>query len=322
MLLNINIIMSIKMKSYIYLLLAVCLFAGLYPVNKQLMLFFKYPFTVSFVRMSIATVVFWLIYRCNVINELRETQPIMRLQIFLSGFLGIFIGQGVSHVSLRYVDANISAILENFYVVAVFMFSYFIFKLRFNYKEILGVLLNLAGTGIIMTGRAELVSESNVQELPYLGEVLALVAAFGYGYYFIAAKYCEIYKFNTVSFIILTYLTASVLLLPAAIWENGGFEVMVSNLCRQRDNWEFIIPMTYNILGVSLLCYFLLIKSSKSLGPLKTAIFLNLFPIAAVAMSAVFLKEVVTYFTLAGSIISIAGVTLVTVAKKNRQQSA
>lgn len=160
-----------------------------------------------------------------------------------------------------------------------------------------GFMLAIAGIALIGMNGAEF-------ELNPAGDILALTAALVWACYAVLTRKMADFGYGTVACTRRTFFWGILFMLPTP-W-----------IFESRWQWESLTDLT-NIanllflgLGASALCFATWNYAIKTLGTVKTSVYIYLIPVVTILTAAVILGEPVTWKTAAGCALTIVGLTI------------
>jgi drug/metabolite transporter (DMT)-like permease len=256
------------------------------------------PFTASFLRFAFATAALLIIHLAR---ERRFIRLTIRQWAWLTllGLSGVFLYNLLFFSALAIAPAGRSSVVVAMTPSVVSVASIIFFKDRFSPLRIIGLLVALFGVSWAISG----------------GDPVSLLRGeIGRGDLYIFGAMLSWATFSVVGKIVLnelaprlaiTYacLIGTVALAIPAVLEGGLAGV-------PRYSLEMWGSLAYLGLMGTVLAFILYYQGIKSIGPSKTAIFINLVPIWAMTLGTVVLGERITLPLVLGAAMVIGGVFL------------
>ena len=256
------------------------------------------PFTASFLRFVFAAAALLILH---MIRERRFIRLTLRQWAWLTllGLSGVFLYNLFFFSALAIAPAGRSSVVVAMTPTVVSVASIVFFKDRFSLLRIIGLAVALFGVSWAISG----------------GDPASLLRGeIGRGDLFIFGAMLSWATFSVVGKIILrelaprlaiTYacLIGTVALAIPAVAEGGLVGVPQYSL-------EMWLSLAYLGLMGTVLAFILYYQGIKSIGPSKTAIFINLVPLWAMALSTILLGERITLPLVVGAAMVIGGVFL------------
>ena len=264
------------------------------------------PFTIAFFRWSIVAVGLLPV----VVMALRENPGLLRqhgLGIAAAGFLGMFICGGPVYVAGVTTSAINLALIMALAPLVVLLISWFSGVDTIDRKQILGMLISLAGALLIITK-----GQSGVKTGVAPGDLLALLAMFGWAGYTLIQNRVG----GGVSFLARIGLFAAagaLFSLPFALHEMWTTPAAAFNAHA---------ALVYLFAGLvpGLFAYSAYAYLGSSFGAVSTSLSLYLGPIVSAVLSIAFLGEAPTMIHLIGGAMSLSGMWWSLRAKPQRAQ--
>ncbi|MEE8589700.1 MAG: DMT family transporter [Spirochaetia bacterium] len=256
------------------------------------------PFTASFLRYFFATVTLLIVH---LVRERRFCRLSWRQWGWLTllGLSGVFLYNLFFFSALSIAPAGRSSVVVAMTPAVVSVSSIFLFRERFSLLRILGLVVALFGVSWAISGG----------DLPSLlrGEI-------GRGDLYIFGAMLSWATFSVAGKIILKELSprlaityacfiGTIALLVTALLEGGLIGI---------PHYSFAMWLSLLYLGLmgTVLAFILYYQGIKSIGPSKTAIFVNFVPIWAMILGAIILGEAITLALILGAAMVIGGVFL------------
>lgn len=261
------------------------------------------PFSIAFFRWSIVA----LGLLPAIVMALREKPGLLRgqtLGIVVAGFLGMFVCGGPVYLAGVTTSAINLALIMALAPLAVLLFSFVSGQERIHRSQIIGMLLSLAGAGLIITKGQAAIGAGVVT-----GDLLALMAMLGWAGYTLLQNRVG----SGLSFLARIGLFAAagaLFSLPFAIHEMWS---MPSAAFSGRA------ALVYLFAGLvpGLFAYSAYAWLGAKFGAVSTSLSLYLGPIVSAVLSIAFLGEVPTMIHLIGGALSLGGMWLSLQAKQS-----
>ena len=225
----------------------------------------------------------------------RSVKPLLWIALFSPGIY--FIGEtfGISHTTASESGAFLACI-----PVASLIASSLILKKKPTKKQILGILVTLAG--VLLTVFAVGVSSS----FSFTGYAFLLTAVISYAMYCVFVEKAEKFAGEEITYVMLA--TGAVIFMILAVIEalnNGTIEQLVTMPFRNRG---FLIAVLYQGIGCSVLAFFLSNVAIAKIGVNRTSSFIGVSTVVSIIAGAVLLHEVFTIWQIVGTVIIVTGV--------------
>jgi drug/metabolite transporter (DMT)-like permease len=218
--------------------------------------------------------------------------------IFL-GFLGVTVFYIFFNISVKMTSASVGALLQGFIPVSIAILAAIFLKEKLSVKQIAGIIVSV--TGVILIGFLSQHDSGGTNSIT--GNVLMIIAVISWGIYTIISK--KVADQDPLLVTSLSTFAGSVLLLPAAVYENWGTGWPQVSL----TDWLIILFLGAMASGI---CYFLYNRSLQLLSAAQVGNFINLDPLVGFIIALVFLHESVTTLQIIGAVLVVAGIILST----------
>ncbi|SFS63882.1 DMT family transporter [Lutibacter maritimus] len=223
--------------------------------------------------------------------------------LFLNGVIGSFIPVFLFAFAVKHIDSSIASILNSLTPLNTLIFGYLVFGFAYRRKQLLGVLIGLAGTVILILKGAEINPSQN-----YLYSILVLIATICYAFNLnIIKKHLQ--DLDALSIAVGNFM---ILMIPALIilYFTGIFSTFEVDEASTMSLVYITILAVFGT-GLAKILYNHLIKIST---PVYSSSVTYLIPIVAILWGILDGEKISAVQILAGGII-IFGVYLVNKAK-------
>lgn len=251
--------MERTLRSNIFLLAASLIFGANYVIAKGLMPHFLIPGQIIFLRVSVATVSFWLIAtftRHEFVS--RKDMPLMAL----SGLLGIAVNQILFFEGLYLTTPVNAAIIHTGCPVIVLIISHYLLSEKIRPFNVIGIVLGLSGALLLILYRQTTVFSGNT----HLGNLLILINITSYSFYLVLVKPLMM-KYRPLTVIKWVFTYGLIFSLPFSVWSIPSIDFSKFTPYA----WFSIL---YVVFGNTLLAYLLVTSALKYLSA-TTAGFYN-----------------------------------------------
>jgi drug/metabolite transporter (DMT)-like permease len=256
------------------------------------------PFTASFLRFVFGTTALLILH---LIRERRFSRLTLRQWAWLTllGLSGVFLYNLFFFSALAIAPAGRSSVVVAMTPTVVSVASIIFFKDRFSLLRILGLMVALFGVSWAISG----------------GDPASLLRGeIGRGDLYIFGAMLSWATFSVVGKIIIRELSPRLAITYACLIGTAALAipaVLEGGLVGvPRYSLEMWLSLAYLGLMGTVLAFILYYQGIKSIGPSKTAIFINLVPIWAMALSTIVLGEKITLPLVLGAAMVIGGVFL------------
>ncbi|MEG0273523.1 MAG: DMT family transporter [Longicatena sp.] len=253
------------------------------------------PVEILFIRFVIGFIALWIAYpRLLHIKDKKQ-----ELLFFLAGLCGICLYFLMENIALTYTLAsNIGVIISIApFFTAILSRIFFPTDKSLHANFFIGFLCAMAGICIISFNGSSL-------HFDITGDLLALGASFVWACYSLLTKKLSTYEYATIPMTRRIFTYGLICIIPALFFLD--FSPNIDAFFNITNTFNFI----YLGLGASATCFVTWNFAVKTLGALKTSIYIYLVPVVTIVTSFLILRENVTYITWIGAGLTILGLFL------------
>jgi drug/metabolite transporter (DMT)-like permease len=286
-----------KTKAHLAVLSANLIFGVNFSVVKLITPELIKPFGLNVVRVLVTTGLFWMMS----VGE-KRANPIERkdLRLFLlCGITGVTINQLLFIKGLSMTYSTHGALLMLCTPLLITFMAFAFLKEKLSLLRILGLVLGVSGAVMLIAGGSRSGEGSNV----VLGDMLIVVNAISYSFYFILVKPL-ILKYAPLQVIRWVFTMGTLFILPF------GWEEFMEAPWDSFTRMDFA-AIAFVVLGATFLAYLFNIYGLRHLQASGTGAYIYLQPIFASIVAAVFLQEGMGWHKLLAAFCIFAGVFLV-----------
>jgi len=267
------------------------------------------PLAFAAVRFSLAGVLLFVILRAMGQNLHIKRGEIWK--VLLLGIAGIAGTQAFFTLGIARTSAGSSSVIMATTPVFVTLFGVLLRVERITPAIALGVAFSVGGTALLVGfGSGEISFGAQV----FVGNVLVLLGTVCWAVYTTLVNPL-LGHYSPMKIITLVTITGSVVLLVLAAGELPAMRWA-------QVSWQGWLGLGYSFALSSALVYAIWTAAIQRVGNARTAVFMNVTPIAAVIASWLLLGEVLKTWQVVGAIITLAGVTLTRVAPQENPKGA
>ena len=267
------------------------------------------PVTLLFLRMSLSLPVFilvaWLLSRHEAGGKRIALTPRDWAQVAGLGFVGYYMASFLDFLGLQYVGAGIGRLISFLYPTMVVLLSLLFLKKRPAPREIAALVISYAGIALVVSDQ---ISGTPGDRLFVFGVLLCLANALSYAVYLVAGGELT-RRIGSMRFTAYTMIAATV---PAVV-QFVAIEPFEA-LRLPGQVWGYVLLM---VVFATIVPVFLAAEALRRIGANQFAPLGGVSPVVTVFAAALGLEEPVTLLQVAGSILVISGVLLVSLKPKN-----
>jgi len=283
--------------AFVFAFLATLIYGVTFTVAKEVMPAYIQPFGFIFLRVSGATILFW-IASLFVRRESIEVKDYPRL--LLGAIFGIALNQLAFFKGLNFTTPISASVIMVSSPILVLTFSTFLIKEKATKRKLSGIFIGLVGAVLLIMFGKEIGSAPNAG----LGNLLVFVNASSYSLYLILIKNLT-KKYHPITLAKWLYLFGFFMVFPFGFNE---FEMIQWDLIPAAGLYRigFIIVFT------SFMSYMLNLFAIKQLQPTTLSIFIYLQPVIASIYALISGSDHLNLIKILSTLLIFAGVFLVT----------
>ncbi len=217
----------------------------------------------------------------------------------LAGLSGICLYYLLENMALTYTMAsNVGVIISAapfFTAILSCLFLKSEGKLRANF---------FIGFAVAMAGVALIGFNGSRMELNPAGDVLAVLAAFVWACYSILTRKISSFGYPVILTTRRTFFYGILFMVPALFFFD--FQMGLERFA----DVTYLLNILYLGLGASALCFVTWNFAVKVLGAVKTSVYIYMVPVITVVTSVLILREPVTWVSIMGTVLTVAGLFL------------
>ncbi|MFM9981998.1 MAG: DMT family transporter [Burkholderiales bacterium] len=268
------------------------------------------PVTLLFLRMLVslpffAAVAWWLAYK-DAQSSTKRAPLTPREWAAVAGlaFVGYYLASFLDFIGLQYVGAGVGRLILFMYPTMVVALSLVFLKKRPSRRELAALVISYAGIALVVSGQIG----AQGQDSRFLfGVLMCLSAALSYATYLVAGSELT-RRIGSMRFTAYTMIVST---LPAAI-QFFALEPLAAFDLSARLWWTLLGMVVF----ATVIPSFMVAEALKRVGANQFALIGAVGPVVTVYAGAIGLEEPVTAIQVAGSVLVISGVLLVSLKSK------
>lgn len=271
-------------------------------ISTKILLKQFHPVEILFLRFFLAIVVLWLM--CP--KEKLKTTKKQEIIFAFAGLSGICLYYLLENTALMFtLAANVGVIgcispLFTAVIVAIFYKD----REKISPNFFVGFVLSIVGISFIMFNGMSI-------HLNPIGDALAIIAALTWSVYSILIKKLTNYGFSIIYITKKTFLYGILFMIPFLIFSDCHIGIT-----------RFLSPVNAaNLLFLgccaSAICFASWSKAIKILGAIKSSAYIYLIPFITIVAATLILKEPVSVFLIAGTVLTLSGLIISETDKKS-----
>jgi drug/metabolite transporter (DMT)-like permease len=264
---------------------------------------FVLPFGLNLIRVAVTSFLLWLLFLAKPNKQLVQKKDYSRF--ILCALTGVALNQLLFIKGLSLTYSIHASLLMLCTPILITILAGIVLKEKITLNKIIGLFLGIMGATILVVARINSGYASNV----LLGDVLVILNAISYTFYFILVKPL-MKSYNAVMIIRVIFTIGLVMMLPFC-WT----EFMQTNWSSFTTNAWWLMAVV--VLGGTFLAYLFNIYGIKILGATISGSYIYVQPLLAAAIASIFLGEEIDKYKIFSALLIFLGVYLVT--KTNKQ---
>lgn len=288
-----------RLPTYLLLVVVVSIW-GSYPTLTKLALREMPPFTLAALRCTLASgLLTWLLLR----RSSRGHEPVTRADLrglLLLGVSGITVSTGFYYLAIALTSASNAVILTATTPVLVAVGGHLAFGERLDRLQWLGVLCSAAGVLLTVT-RGQF---GALRDALRLGDLIVLIGQVGWAAYTLYGKRV-LARLSPGLATTGAYISGTLFLIPLALLTAPAFPPA-----------RFTAPIPWAVIvfqgTVGAIIHVWYYQAVRTVGPSRSAIFMNLQPLVGVVLATTLLGEEVGFAQIVGGLAILTGVYLTT----------
>ena len=272
-----------------------------HPVSPETLLFLRMALTLPF----FLAVAIWLARRRSTVQTPRPSLTVRDwVTVAGLGFVGYYLASFLDMLGLQYVGAGIGRLIGFLYPTIVVVLSLLFLHKRPNRRELAALVTCYAGIALVVSDQ---ISANPQDQLFLFGVLLCLLNAICYAVYLVAGSQLTL-RIGSMRFTAYTMIAATI---PAVV-QFVLLETRQSLELPAQVWWYMLMLVTF----ATILPVFMVAEALKRIGANHFALIGAVGPVVAVIAGAIGLEEPVTLIQVAGSVLVISGVLLVSLKPK------
>ncbi len=288
-------------------LIAVSIATLIYGVNftiaKDVMPFYVKPYAFILLRISGATVVFWL---AGLFVKPQKIDKSDYKKILLASFFGVALNMLAFFKGLSLTTPISASVMMVTSPMMVLIFSSLLLKEKIIKRKIIGIIVGLIGTVILILYGNKTDGNTNDRTL---GNFLVFINAASYGLYLVLVKNL-VNKYNPIIFIKWFYLFGLLFVIPFGLKEL--LEISWVNMPT-----PIYLKVGFVVLFTTCITYLFNLYGLTKLKPTSVSVFIYLQPVIATVYALISGSDSLSLIKIFATIIIFLGVYLVTKQVEN-----
>ena len=291
-------------KVHAALVLVGIIYGANYGIAKLAMPDYLMPFGFILVRVTAATLIFWLLHQFSSSEKINLKRDGWRLA--LCGFLGVAANQLLFFKGLSLTSPINASLIMTITPVLVLIAGAFLSSERITWQKALGITLGLGGAALLITIRGNNANDSGSS---ITGDILVFLNATSYGLYLVAVKPLML-RYKSLTVVKWVFSIGWLIIIPF------GFQEAIE------ANWHSFptsvwLSIGFVIVFTTCVAYLLNAWALTYVNSSVVGIYIYLQPLFASFIAILLKQDSPTGFTALCAVFIFAGVYLV--SKKNKR---
>lgn len=255
------------------------------------------PFGLNFIRVSVAVVLFWLLYSLKPSKAGIDKKDIPRF--LLCALTGVAINQLLFIKGLTLTTPIHGALLILVTPVFILLLAFVLKTEKITLLKLTGLSLAICGAVLLILSRENTSIGSNM----LLGDLLIVINAVSYAFYFLLVKPL-MQKYSPVHVIRWVFSFGLIMIIPFC-WQQFA-EVQWSLFAASH-----YAALIFVVIGATFLAYYFTVYGLQHLTPAAAGSYIYLQPVFSAIVSALFFKEELSPYKLIAAALIFTGVYFV-----------
>lgn len=289
---------ALQTKKAHWAVLATNLLFGInFSVVKYISPAYIQPFGLNFIRVSVAVLLFWMLYSLKPSKAGIDKKDIPRF--LLCALTGVAINQLLFIKGLTLTTPIHGALLILVTPVFILLLAFVLKTERVTLLKILGLSLAICGAVLLILARENSVIGSNM----LLGDLLIIINAVSYAFYFVLVKPL-MQKYSPVHVIRWVFSFGILMIFPFC-WQE------FATVDWQLFTSSHIAALIFVVIGATFLAYYFTVYGLQHLSAGAVGSYIYLQPVFSAIVSALFFKEQLSPYKLIAAALIFTGVYFV-----------
>ena len=249
---------------------------------------------ILFFRFVIGTVILFIIYP----KPLKVRSVKHEISFIFAGLSGICLYYLLENMALTYTNASNVGI-----IISIAPFFTAIFTCLFSKEEEKLSIRFFIGFAVALLGIYFINLNGSKLSLNPIGDFLAILAAIVWAIYSLLTRKISHYGYNIILTTRRTFLYGLIFMLPIV-------STHINLNVYKSMNMQHLFHFLYLGIGASALCFVTWNWAVKTLGTIKSSVYIYTVPVITVFTSAIILKEEITLTVILGTVLTLTGLVV------------
>ena len=254
------------------------------------------PFGINIIRIGVSLILFWILFLFKQPEKKIDKKDIPAF--LLCALAAIALNQMLFIKGLSFTFPIHAALLTLITPILITIIAARVLREKITFTKMFGLFLGVLGAVLLISNRQITVPGENT----VLGDILVILSAFAYTFYFIVVKPL-MNKYSSVQVIRWIFTIGFLMTLPFSFREFSEITWDVFTLKDWLILFVIVIPGTF-------LAYIFNVYGIQKLSASKAGAYIYSQPVFAVVIAMIFLKEELSLYKIIAAILIFAGVYL------------
>ncbi len=290
--------MNKSLRAHLFLFIVNLFYGAGFTVTKLVMPEFIKPFGFIFIRVSITTILFFILHRLWLEEKIEKKDFLL---LIVCGMFGVVINQEMFFAGLSITTPINAALIMIMTPILVFVFSFFMNHEKATWKKITGLILGLSGALVILAGRG-----FNFSSETLLGDLFILINATSYAIYLVMVRPL-MKKYHPLTVVKWVFFFG---LIPVTAFGLQQFNQIEWHIFSSQT-WAAVV---FVIVCTTFLAYLLNMLALREVHSSVVGAYIYMQPILATIISISVGKDKITFEKILSAVLIFSGVYMVSFA--------
>lgn len=273
------------------------------PIAKTIVPEWISPYALTLVRMSFATLIFWVV---GAFAKKEQVKGRDLITIFFGALFGLVGAQLSFANALLYTSPVNISIIAAMTPVAVMLLAALVLKEPVTLKKAAGVLIGASGALLIIFHSSAI---SSSKESNLIGNLLCIVNVITYAIYLVITRPVS-QRYSPVTLMKWMFLFSALISLPLGIGD-----ISEARVFSDATSLNILLRLAYIVIMATGIAYFLVPMALKRIRPTTVSMYNNIQPIVASVIAILIGQDVLSWDKPVAACLVFTGVYLVTRSK-------
>jgi len=296
--------MNQKYKAHIAVLIANFFFGAAVAAVKHITPNVMQAFAVNAIRVSVALVLFWILFLFKPTNASIQKKHIPRFLI--CAICGVVINQIFFIKGASLTSPIHTSLLALSTPIAITIIAAWLLKERLTVYKILGLILGISGAATLVLSKN---LDSNASNM-LLGDVMIMVNAVSYAFYLVLVRPL-MQAYSAIHVTRWVFLIGALFIIPIG-WND------FTQIQWQIFNWTHWFALSFVVIGATFIAYLFIVYGISTLGASTTGTYVYTQPVFATITALLIFNEHLNLVKIVAASLIFSGVFLANFKKESK----